>query len=794
MMCAKNKYSLKNVEMGLLLCLMLMVMTACSSPPASPPTSVISEPNQNPSDDNSSGTYTLDSYEFTPSLGADFGAGFSTMHEKFLGVGGCLEFNEGLNDLSKIIEVQPNTFEVDFTTKIANSRKELLDILNMSISLRADFYGGLLSITGKAAYAGSDSINRTKIYLVSKANVRGHKFGFLNLGEEKVRIQGYNKAQPEKSTGFAAMYFHDYKNFLARCGDKFVSSITAGGEFYLVAEIETYSEQHKKKIKGTLEVEVAKIGKGRGSLSLLLDELKSQSNVKIDLFSSGLFPNPQTLLKVTEDPSYVVENLLDNLKEECLSLQNNVSEKASLNYSNVSESNSVPVEGINQGLGLTLPTLLQKLSYCSAQVGLTDYLLLTNESKGSVARKSAVQADYVASRIRLLLSGIASFRNDAQFYISNPDLYRSQNSTPDAVKQHLEQTVKTIGELLSRQLGLCEARNYTVCQEVSITFKGQVYKANALAKLINQDWANMIPPRDVVDLPDTCDDLAKVRGQKESFKASNLYTIFYNHDFRRSYKVFCLQTPSKESVSRANWLDFGENPIRSTHTSNTEPTYMEYVQLASVKNISSAYTNQSLTDFNLNEGYNSQVTRYDRMHVNPKTLTIIPEVTTFTANINNIIPNSAEAKNIFSTFAPQIASRGAVQAVPLGVAASCDKVSATSSISLEGTNLYIHPVMLEAVSWQWYKSALDTPVTQQYTSPRIKTEYTIDERNNRVYGKRLLIHSGNLANACSVITPKNFRIQLMIPVDRNQVTETTYPKPLDLAVNRAASKDVRGGE
>lgn len=791
----KKKQSL--LWLALLLAWMLLV-AACSSAPQAPveETPTISEPKQNTPNtpaNPSTGVYGLNSYEFKPASSINFGSGFYTMKEEFLGVGNCLAFGTGFKTLADVLEYEPSAIKIDFSTSIANNRKELLDKLDVSLGLKATF--GIVTVDGKGKYASDKSVNENKLYLVTKGKVTGTTFGFLTLGEDRVHLRGYNKADPNKSTGFAKMYLEEYDSFLERCGDKFVSSITIGGEFYLVIEIDTYSSDHKREISGELKVDVEGIGGGSAELTSVMNKLKSQSNIKIKLFSSGLFPNPNTLLNAEKNPTQTVTDLLNSLKSECLNIQEKTTNEAKeLVGNNLEGYTPLAWNGLSTAKFADddLKQVLQQLSNCSARVGLTDYKVLTSQSAAAKAlkdAKNAIQATYVNSRLMILLSNLGSYVNNVNFYIENPSLYTTATATqrsPQKAKNHLDTVVTAIEAKMRRQAALCQLRDYDSCKEVTISYDGKAYNEAALNQLINTTWAQGIPERLNQELPNTCDALHKARGKQNNFSVSSEYTIFYNNDLRRSYRVFCIKTPTKED---SGWLDLGNSPISKNWTNaQTPPTYTEYLQLINLNNSASAYTNNQSKDFNLNNGTASQVSRYDRIHIDPIDLAIVPEVTTYAFNVGGILPKSVEAVKGFNQLAPERAEGDPLKMIPYGSAASCDSRSAMSYVSLENTPLYLDPIMSRSAAWSLLTTSVDTPAHNEYSSPSI-TFNPVTVNNKKLYGKAFTLSSGALPNKCSILSPKDFRIKLTIPIDSKPIDASLYNKTVSFSADYSLPKD-----
>lgn len=774
----------------------MVFIVACNSTPQPQAidTPTISEPNQGGNQSTttpSTGIYSLNSYKFTPSSSINFGSGFYTMKEEFLGVGNCLAFGEGFKTLADVLEYEPSAIKVNLSTSIASNRDELLDKLGVSLGLKAAFGGGKITVEGEGKYASEESVNENKLYLVTQANVTGTSFGFLTLGEDRVHIQGYNKDDPSKSTGFAKMYLDEYDSFLERCGDKFVSSITIGGEFYLVIEIDTYSSDHKREIEGKLKVDIEGIGGGNAELTAVMNKLKAQSNIKIKLFSSGLFPDPNTLLNAEKDPTGTVSNLLNSLKSDCLNLQNSTETKArSLGYERLEDDNPLALSSLYDTGNTTgrkfaeddLKQVLRQLSNCSSRVSLTDYKVLTSQSAAAKAladAKKAIQATYVNSRLMILLSNLGSYVNNLNFYIENPTLYDTATGTQfneAKAKNHLDTVVSVIEAKMRRQVALCQLRDYASCEQVAVTYNGTTYNETQLSNLINNDWAAKIPNRRNQELPNTCDALQKARGAQTNFSPSAEYTIFYNNDLRRSYRVFCIEY--KES-NEENWLKLGNSPITANWSVDSSgqtkaPTYLEFLQLVNLNNSASAYTNNQSTDFDLSQGTTSQVSRYDRVHIDPIDLAIVPEVTTYAFNVGHIKPDSNKAKNIFATISPNQGAKGdEISFIPFGSALSCDKTPALSYINLQGTSLYIDPIMSRKSAWTWFGESLSTPQTTKYLAPFILMN-PITEGNEKVYGRQLIINTGNLPNQCSLLAPKGLRIKLTLPVDPKQITSDLY--------------------
>ncbi|MCA9837281.1 MAG: hypothetical protein KC422_10200 [Trueperaceae bacterium] len=691
------------------------------------------------------GTYTVESYPFLPAANIDFGSGFSTPNEKFLGVGNCLEYGEGITSLADALQYKPSTLKLEFDMDLATSREELADKMDLTASLKARI--GIVNIDGRAKVFFDDETSSNDVYLIAKGKATGHTFGFLTLGEGVVGIKGYNAENPAESTGFGKLFIDDYKSFLERCGDRFVSSITLGGEFYLIAQIETYSEEHKKDIEGSLNISISSIGvDGGASLKKILDEASARTNMKIHLVSAGMFPEANTLINVQSNPGAVVEDLINGLKEQCLSIQNTVAQGALVTQADsvlhVTDLNPQAIDNFNE--------VLEHLSVCSKQVTLTDYKILTTEDGASNEAIKAMNAHFTASRLMNLLSILEDFDIDARYYIKNDSIFEPAQENPAAGEQatkspssmatFLSNEVADLRFALQEQLAKCQAGQFDDCKFVSIDGFGDATSDDY--KAVQDDiraWFNYIPPRGKWDLPNTCNALKDVRGARD-FSSSTAYTIYYQRDLSRAYQVYCLPKEAAKEVEL-----FG-----TPEDSRPEATsYYEYIQLKSPQNIARAITHA--TDVNAGafdqvNGSLEQATRYDRIRINPIDLTIEPEDISYTFTVGKVIPVSDAAKFAYQPL-PKVGTSDQVAVIPYGTAIGCNKNAAEATLNIEGTGLYFDPLMSERAGWYY------TPHGDIIEPPRVVVEK-----------QRITIDTGFALN-CTQIRPADYRIKLSLPSD-----------------------------
>ncbi|MCA9837279.1 MAG: hypothetical protein KC422_10190 [Trueperaceae bacterium] len=699
------------------------------------------------------GTYTIQTYPFRPGANINFGSGFSTPNERFLGVGKCLEFGNGQSSLEEILQYEPSALKLEFSMDLATSREELADKLDVSAAIKARI--GVVELEGAAHVLFDDETTSNDVYLIAKGKATGHTFGFLTLGQDNVSIKGYNFDDPAASTGFGKLFREDYKAFLERCGDRFVSSITLGGEFYIIAQIETYSEEHKKDIEGSLRVSIAELGvEGSASLKKVLDKAKSQTNMKIQLISSGMFPSAETLINVQSDPGAVVQDLINGIQSQCLSLQNNIAQasKAAFGLTSVGSGEAFAFKDIGSQAIDNYNDVLEHLSVCSKQVTLSDYKMLTTEDGQSYEAIKAMNAHFTASRLMHLLQLLEDFAIDANFYIKNNYLYEAPQEnpaageqatkTPESMDDFLNDEVANLRFVLQEQLAKCQTAQFDDCKFVSIEGYGDStdddYKA---VRDTLRDWVYFIPPRGKWDLPNTCNALKDVRGEKE-FSSSTAYTIYYQRDLSRAYQVYCLPKDAAQEVTL-----FGTPKDNRPDATS----YYEYLQLHSPQNLARGTTHAAALNggaFDQVNGSFEQATRYDRIRINPIDLSIEPEDLSFAFNVGVIKPVSDGAKAVYEQM-PKVtgSTDNSVRAIPLGTAIGCNNTHAEASLNLQGTGLYFDPLMSERGAW-WY-----TPFGEVKEPPRVK-----------VTKDAISIDSGFSVD-CVQLRPADFRIKLSLPTD-----------------------------
>ncbi|MCA9837280.1 MAG: hypothetical protein KC422_10195 [Trueperaceae bacterium] len=684
------------------------------------------------------GTYTVENFPFIPAANINFGSGFSTPNEKFLGVGDCLEFGDDFSSFEEVLQFEPSTLKLEFDMDLATSRSELADKLDLTAGLKARF--GIVQVDGRAKVFFDDETNSNDVYLVAKGKATGHSFGFLTLGERKVRISGYNAADPAASTGFGKLFREDYKTFLERCGDRFVSSVTLGGEFYLIAQIETYSDEHKEDIEGSLEVSIAEIGAGGyGSLQKVLDKARSLSNMKVHLVSAGMFPDASTLINVQSDPGAVIEDLINGLRDQCLNLQNSITGQG------IQSLAELEPQAIS-----SFETVLEHLSVCSRTVTLTDYKILTTEDGQSNEAIKAMNAHFTASRLMNLLGILEDLTIDGTYYVKNDSIFEpaqenpgageQETKTPASMETFLTNDVADLRFDLQEQLAKCQAGQFDDCKYVNIAGYGDSadddYKA---IQATLRDWYKYIPPRGKWDLPNTCNALKDVRGTKE-FSSSTEYTIYYQRDLARAYQVYCIPKDQAEEVELFGTPE--DNRPDAT-------SYYEYLQLHSPQNLARGTTHAAALNggaFDQVGGSVEQATRYDRVRINPIDLSIEPEDLSFSFNVGVIKPLSEAAQTVYQQM-PKIAETTNIQAIPLGTAIGCNNSHAEASLNLEGTGLYFDPLMSERGAWSY------TAFGELKEAPRVT-----------VTKDTIAIDSGFSVD-CVQLRPADFRIKLSLPRD-----------------------------
>ncbi len=739
----------KTLSYSILLALSL-VLAACNSAgslnspanqtetdPSTPPVEVV-------------GSYTLESYPFYPGANINFGSGFSTPNERFLGVGNCLEFgNTKKTSLEEILQYEPSAFKLDFEMDLATSRAELMDKLDISAGIKARI--GVVDLSGSASILFDDETSSNDVYLVAKGKATGHTFGFLALGENHVQISGYNAENPKESTGFADLYLNHYEKFLERCGDRFVSSITLGGEFYLVAQIETYSEEHKNDIAGSLKISISSLGiGGSGSLKKVLDKAKAETNMKVHLVSSGMFPDASTLLNAQSDPGAVVEDLIQGIKSDCLTFQEALPVTPPPTTSNPGETDPGETgEGAIKTQGITnFNEVLEHLSVCSRKVTLTDYKILTTQDGEQNVAIKALNSHFIASRLMNLLSTLESFAIDAGYYVKNDTIFEAPNGNPPTgqpatkttsqMQDFLDQDIAELRFLLKEQLAKCQAGQFENCKAVDIAGYDSADDYQAIITDL-KSYHSFIPARSKFDLPNTCNTLKDARGTRD-FSSSMAYTIYYQRDLARAYQVYCLP------VDEANAVEL----IGTPEDSRPEGTsFYEYIQLKSPQNLARATTHAAALNggaFDQVSGSVEQATRYDRVRINPIDLTLEPEDLTYTFTVGEIKPVSETARTVYTQM-PKLADDTSVKAIPLGTALGCNNNHATAMVNLEGTGLYFDPLMSERGAW--FYSAFG----ELGEAPKVM-----------VTKQSISIDSG-FSEDCVQLRPADFRIKLALPVD-----------------------------
>ncbi|WP_141736034.1 hypothetical protein [Oligoflexus tunisiensis] len=159
-----------------------------------------------------------------------------------------------------------------FTLKILKmtSSKEIFK--SVDISTKAKYGGGFGSVKGKASFTESVAINAQSLYLLITVQVTNPLYTMTKtrMLEDAVNIMSKNGNEAFRSV----------------CGDEFVRSYVSGGEFIALLEIQTDSDEHKKKIDASLKGSYGAFG-GSASFSSSLEEAIKKNKTQIYVYQSG---------------------------------------------------------------------------------------------------------------------------------------------------------------------------------------------------------------------------------------------------------------------------------------------------------------------------------------------------------------------------------------------------------------------------------------------------------------------------------------------------------------------------
>lgn len=154
------------------------------------------------------------------------------------------------------------------------SQESLMESLGISASVDARY--GLFSGGAKMDFSESHAVNSFSSFVVGRCEVN-------NASRHGKGFQLTPDAQAVLSTG-------DMANFKKAFGDMFVRSLKTGGEFYVVAQITSISEEHQSKMAASLHAECNGLiasGSFKASFETATHETSGRSEVMVFMSQSG---------------------------------------------------------------------------------------------------------------------------------------------------------------------------------------------------------------------------------------------------------------------------------------------------------------------------------------------------------------------------------------------------------------------------------------------------------------------------------------------------------------------------
>lgn len=162
----------------------------------------------------------------------------------------------GICATGRVISAGNEGKRIDYSLHLASSAEEFRRNVNMSAG--ASFGLGTWSTDAAVSYFQSAARSRYVDNLIVRVTVSGPTLSF----------------EPAGLTDAAAKFLRDQNSFYRVCGNRYVRSLSMGGEFIATIKIETTSETERSELQSTLSV----IAKGYGSASASYQEAMSRLN------------------------------------------------------------------------------------------------------------------------------------------------------------------------------------------------------------------------------------------------------------------------------------------------------------------------------------------------------------------------------------------------------------------------------------------------------------------------------------------------------------------------------------
>ena len=181
--------------------------------------------------------------------------------------GTCVTFDQALNEASHS--------DTDYGIKVIETTEELISSMNVSASTSVKV--GLYSYSGnaRATYATDMIKDSYSVYVLAYIKYTGPSF---NIQNTKLKSE------------WADIYSKNYPLFRNTCGDRYLSTITTGGNFMGILKITTTSDQEKSAITADIKGKYSGIfsgGTANASFRSNMESLAKQYNATISIQAIG---------------------------------------------------------------------------------------------------------------------------------------------------------------------------------------------------------------------------------------------------------------------------------------------------------------------------------------------------------------------------------------------------------------------------------------------------------------------------------------------------------------------------
>jgi hypothetical protein len=159
---------------------------------------------------------------------------------------------------------------VDFQIKVVESQEELEKHLGVSASGSGSFGWG--SVSASAKFSSDYKMNSYSLYVVASTRVVNSTKWIT-----PTKLNEYSETQ----------YLNNFEEFTKRCGDQFLTGITAGGQFHAVFELQTKSEQEKTEFDASISASGAGSWSASAQFSSALNNVTKNKQWTVKSFQIG---------------------------------------------------------------------------------------------------------------------------------------------------------------------------------------------------------------------------------------------------------------------------------------------------------------------------------------------------------------------------------------------------------------------------------------------------------------------------------------------------------------------------